>query len=542
MPARLGDILRRTSPVLADMTAQAVFNQFLSNPAQTAVAVVENKTPIGLVTRSKLAELLAGPDGRTAIAGRPISLIMERRFVSEEATLPVAAVANMAAETKSSALSDGVIVLSDGQYAGLASASSILATIAEENTARARAMKKAGKQRSLLARKANEQSQNQSRFLAMLGHEIRTPLTGVLGVADLLVDAKLTEEHRRYARTIASSGRMLDRLLSDMLDLSRMDVGKLAINAAPFSIRDFATEARDLWASKTLGKEVDLRFKIARGSKKRIIADGVRLRQILFNLVNNALKFTEQGYVDVELSTFVDAAGAPMFKMKVSDTGCGIADEHKARLFEEFEQASVSTAKNHGGAGLGLAVSKGLTKLMGGNITLEDNPDGGSIFTVSVKAETVGPRLAVDNPGRVRRGKLELGDILVVEDHRVSQMVIEKALTAAGWTVDSVYTGEQGVRRAGGKRYQAILIDRHLPDGLGEDVLMRIRSEALACHNVPVLLVTADVSQARREAARDAGFDSFIEKPIRPRELVAALADVLMHQEAMQIARRVNAV
>ena len=154
----------------------------------------------------------------------------------------------------------------------------------------------------------------------------------------------------------------------------------------------------------------------------------------------------------------------------------------------------------------------------------------------------MGPRLAVDNPNRMRRGRLELGDILVIEDHRVSQMVIEKALTAAGWKVDCVYTGEQGVRRAGGKRYQAILIDRHLPDGMGEEIVTRIRSEALACHNVPALVVTADVTPEGREACQRAGFDGFIPKPIRPRELVAALADIVMQQEARQIVRRVNAL
>ena len=316
----------------------------------------------------------------------------------------------------------------------------------------------------------------------------------------------------------------------------------MSLNPEPLNLRDFANEARDLWASKTQDKDVSLRIKLARGSKKRIVADGVRLRQILFNLLNNALKFTEQGYVDVEISTPLDASKSQLFQMKVTDTGCGIADEHKDRMFRAFEQASEITASNHGGTGLGLAIAKGLTKLMGGTITLEDNPEGGSIFTVRVGVDTVGPRLAVDNPNRIKRGRLELGDILVIEDHRVSQMVMEKALTAAGWSVDSVYTGEQGVRRAAGKRYQAILVDRHLPDAMGEEILTRIRSETLACHNVPILLVTADVSAERRDAALKAGFDSFIEKPIRPRELVAALADVLMQQEALQIARRVNAV
>ena len=190
---------------------------------------------------------------------------------------------------------------------------------------------------------------------------------------------------------------------------------------------------------------------------------------------------------------------------------------------------------------MGLSIAKGLTQLMNGSISLTDNPDGGSIFTVQVMAKKVGPRLAVDNPTRPRRGRFELGDILIIEDHRVSQMVMEKALSAAGWKVDCVFTGEQGIRRAGGKRYQAILVDRYLPDGQGEEILARIRSEALINQNAPILQVTADVSPERRAAAAKVGFDGFIAKPIRPRELVAALADVLMQQETRQVARRVNA-
>ena len=542
MPVRLRDIAIETQPVSAAMSARSVFNQLASDPNLSAIAVVENGVPLGLVTRTRLAEMLAGPDGQTILGTRTIANIMDPGFDSAEAEVPVAAIAKRAADTNSRALVDGMIVLRDGRYAGLVTPAAILTAVAQENAARARAMQKSAKRMDTSRQQAIDLARNKSRFLAMLSHEIRTPLTGVLGIADLLVDAGLPEEPRRYARTIASSGRLLDRLLTDMLDLSRMEAGKLSLNPEPINLREFANEARDLWASKTADKNVALRISIQRGSEKRIVADAMRLRQILFNLMSNALKFTEKGYVDVDLSAVQKPNGSVGLTMRVYDTGCGIADEHKARLFREFEQASVGTASVYGGTGLGLSIAKGLTEMMGGRITLSDNPGGGSVFTVELRAEKAGPRLAIDNPGRMRRGRLELGEILIIEDHRVSQMVMEKALTAAGWKVDCVYTGEQGVRRAGGKRYQAILIDRHLPDSKGEDILARIRSEALISHNVPALIVTADVSPERRAISKKAGFDGFIAKPIRPREMVAALADVVMHQESRQIARRVNAL
>ena len=542
MPARLSDIIKRTPPISADKTTRAVFNKFLSDPDLLAVAVVEGHKPIGMVTCHNLITQLASPDGAAILPSKPISLIMEKNFATVDAKRTVAAVAQRAAELKPEVFIQGVVTVHNGKYAGIVSPDSILTVLAKENAARAKAMKASDEKFEVFKQKYNSNSNDTSRFLAMMGHEIRTPLSGVLGVADLLVDSGLSKEQKRYAHTIASSGRLLDRVLTDMLDLSRLDAGKLEINAEPIALRDFAKEARDLWTAKTADKELALRINIARGSAKRIVADGMRLRQILFNLMSNALKFTKKGYVDVELGTRKSELGTLVFTMKVSDTGCGISDEHKHRLFKDFEQANAGTAVQYGGSGLGLAISKSLAELMGGTIELHDNPAGGSIFTVQVGVEAMGPRLAVDNPKRPKRGRLELGDILVIEDHQVSQMVIDKALTAAGWNVDCVYTGEQGLKRASGKTYQAILIDRHLPDGMGEDILEGVRAEAAGGQTVPVLLVTADVSPERREAAGNAGFDSFIAKPIRPRELVAALADVLMHRDTNQIVRRANAV
>ena len=542
MPVRLKDIVTAAQPVTADMPARSAFSLFSSQPDLVAVAVVENNRVLGLVTRMRLAEMLAGPNGHILLASRTITHIMDTRFASGELNVPVAAVAKQAAEKNTHALSDGVVVLDGGKYVGLASPKDILKTVAQENAARARAMQKSKQIVQSTQNDLATQSQQTSRLLAKLSHEIRTPLTGILGVADLLVDSSIPKEPRRYAKTIASSGRLLDRLLTDMLDVSRMEAGKLSLHPEPLNLRDFANEARDLWTSKTIDKDVTLRMSLSRGSQKRIFADGMRLKQILFNLISNALKFTEQGYVNVELGTREGEDGGLLLSMTVADTGCGISDDQKDRLFKEFEQASTSTAALYGGAGLGLSIAKGLTELMGGTITLSDNPDGGSIFAVEVGIQKVGPKLAIDNPERPRRGRLELGEILVIEDHRVSQMVIEKALSAAGWKVDCVYTCEQGVRRACGKRYQAILIDRYLPDGKGENVLARIRNESALNQNAPVLQVTADVSPERRAAAAEAGFDGFIAKPIRPRELVAALADVVMHQESAQMIRRARAL
>ena len=372
---------------------------------------------------------------------------------------------------------------------------------------------------------ASEAAEERARFLAFLAHEIRTPLTGVLGVADLLHDSIQSSEPRRLAQTIADSGRHLDRLLSDLLDLSRLGAGKLAISPVPIDLHEFAGEARNLWHSRVSGKQVDLRIRVGETSSKRIAADATRLRQVMFNLMSNALKFTERGHVAVELSTHKDAHQTRL-QMTVSDTGCGISESDKARLFEAFEQASASTAATHGGWGLGLSIAKGLVDEMGGQIALSDNPGGGSVFTVNLPVDIAGPRLAADGAGvkKPRSHSLELGRILLAEDHPVSALVVSRALLAAGWQVDCVSTGEDAIARLKLGGYQAVLSDIHMPNGDGFSVAQAVRSQL----DIPVLAITADFSPEYRASCEQAGFNGVIEKPIRPRTLVATLADTLI--------------
>ena len=444
MPVRLEDILTPVEPLQPEVSVEAVLQLFLADSTLSILAVVLEDTPIGHVTRAQLTEAMSSPNGHELLVRRPIMQIVQSDTVFAEASTPVALTAKQAADTGSNALTDGVIIRRDGVYAGVVTSAAILKAVAQENAARAKVMKVANKRIEAAKKNALDVAQEKSRFLALLGHEIRTPLTGILGLSDLLAEAKMPDEARRMARTIGQSGRLLDRLLSDLLDLSRMEAGKLSISAEPFDLHDFASEARDLWAARAEGRNLSLRMNIGEETTHRIEADAMRLRQILFNLMSNALKFTEKGSVSVLLETpgLRDNLG---LRMTVTDTGCGISDEHKARLFTEFEQASVATARTHGGSGLGLSIAKGLAERMGGAISLTDNPEGGSIFTVEIPVCKAGPRLAVENNPRPRTAKLQLGNILVAEDHAVCQLVIEKALKAAGWQVDCVQTGEQAL-------------------------------------------------------------------------------------------------
>ena len=532
MPVRVEDIAVAVRPVPTAVTVSAVFTRLLADPDQFAVPIVSDGAALGMVTRRAVIEALATPSGRQSNGAARITDLMRDQPVMCEAGTPVGLVAKLAADGSTAALTDGVIVLSEGKYLGLISPSALLSAVALENAARARAMQVAQKRLQKTKNDAGAFDQEKARFLAFVGHEIRTPLTGILGVADLLQDSVNGGEPKRLARTISESGHHLDRLLTDLLDLSRLEAGKLAVNNAPFDLHEFANDARDLWQSRIAGKRLDLRIKVTGGAVARLEADAMRIRQILFNLMSNALKFTERGYIGVELST-LEAAGNLKLRMTVEDTGCGITDLDKARLFQAFEQARPSTAGTHGGFGLGLSIAKGLARRLGGEITLADNPEGGSIFTVTMPVERAGPRLAVAGaPPKPRMRAFELGRILLAEDHAVSALVVTRALSAAGWQVDTVQTAEDAIDRAATHPYQAILTDIHLPGASGDEVLAAIRAARGPNALAPIIAVTADVSPERRLACEQAGFTTIIEKPIRPRALVASLVDILLADRA----------
>ena len=289
MPIRVEDIAKYVLPVAPDMTAEALFGRFQADPTLLSIPVILNTKPIGTVTRATLIEGLAGPEGRTGFANRSVKHIMSTDFVLVEHGTPVGLVAKRAADDGTSALTEGVVVLEEGVYGGVVSPVDILVSIANENAARARAMQVASKRLKQAKSSESEIARDKSRFLAFLSHEIRTPLTGIIGVADLLQDSGIQNEPKRLARTISESGNHLDRLLSDLLDLSRLEAGKLSVTPEAFDLQQFARESKDLWQSRSADKRLDLRITVDESANSRVEADAWRILQILFYLMCDAL-------------------------------------------------------------------------------------------------------------------------------------------------------------------------------------------------------------------------------------------------------------
>ena len=528
MPVRLKDIALPVAPITPATTAAAAFSLVLNDAALFAVPVrlgEGSDVSFGLVTRTRLTEALAGPNGRDVFAARSVSHLVGSQPVVATGDTLAAVIAKTAAEKSTSALTDGVIVMEQGAYAGIVSPMALLKAVAEENAARARAQQAAQKKLEDMQRQMARLSESSARTLAFIGHEIRTPLTGILGVADLLEGQLPAGEPKRLARTISQSGQHLERLLTDLLDLSRIDAGKLAIVNQPLDLRQFAVEARDLWMPQFDEKRISLRIGVATNAVSRIESDAARLRQILFNLVSNAVKFTDRGQVTVTLATSPSPDGL-ILTMRVADTGRGISDTDKKRLFQMFEQTDHADAFT--GSGLGLSIARSLARRLGGDIILADNPGGGCVFTVALPVQKAGPRLAVENKVEAQSGRFDLGEVLLAEDHEASALVIREALVAAGWKVEIVADAAAAVQRVSQRRYQVILTDLHMPNGGGDAVLKAARYGHGLNALTPVVAVTADTSPERRAACDRAGFSGLIEKPVRPRALVATLADILI--------------
>ena len=530
MTVRIRDLCDPAVTLAPDARVPVARQIFLSSPALKAIPVIYDGAPLGLIVRSRFMELFAKVPNVRALMLQVVTRIMVNAPDLADVNAPAALIAKQLAESDPNVRTDGMIAVEDGRYAGYVPAEKLFAAVAKENAQRAKVMKANLARLDSARQESIDLRREQARFMAFLGHEIRTPLTGILGVADLLGDRKLDSEAKAYARTISESGQHLDRLLGDFLDLSRLEVGKLKISTAPFKISDFAKETRQLWSAQAGKKGVSLKVSLDNNAADRVEGDATRLRQILFNLIGNAMKFTEKGSVTAHIETRMTSSSQMALDMTVKDTGIGIADKDKARLFEAFEQATPQTVHRYGGTGLGLSIAKGLIERMGGTITLDDNPDGGAIFKVTCPVLKAGPRLAVENKTKRRSANFQLGRILLVEDHAVSRFVMTEALKAVGWQVDAVATVQQGNRRTDEISYQAVLSDLHLGDETGLDFIKGLRSRSGPNQWVPVLAVSADVSQQRINQVMNAGFNGFIEKPIRPRQLVAKLVDAIVSQ------------
>ena len=526
----IGDFVDMIPPLDLGTPGAEVFERFQAEPNTLALAVVDGDGhPVGLIERNAFTLRMAAEFGRALYARKPVESLMDRDPPIAEAGTSAESFFEAYGAAELGALLGGFIVVSRGRYVGVGTALQIVQAGAAVHRQRAEAMSALARDLALAEAEAVASSRAKSEFLAVMSHEIRTPLNGVLGVAALMEKKLEQEELRPYVRTVIDSAQSLLRLLTDALDMSRASAGMLTLEEEPLDLMVLARDIDALWRARAEEKSLALRIETDLPDAGWVLADGMRLKQLLNNLIGNALKFTREGEVVATIRRRPDAEGSAV-ELTVDDSGPGVPAAAAATIFEPFNTGKAG--REGAGAGLGLAICRQIAERMGGTIRLCTSPQDGARFQVRLPLAACAADAAPAATPAAEPTPHETLHVLVVDDNAANRFVAGKLLEMFGCSAEMAENGAEALAAIQARAFDLVLMDIKMPVMDGVAAARAIRALPGPEARLPILALTANADERDEADYVAAGMNGVAQKPIQPDALLNAIRLVLAVVEA----------